>query len=422
MTDPRSGPRPPLVAILFWLRGHLAGARNRGGQETRLRARQLEVIAVISVQAGLAAALSWWIAHHVLGNPTPVFAPSAAVGTIVAAIGQRTRRTIELLAGVGLGIVVGDFLIYLLGSGPWQVAVIVTVAIGLALGLVGHAGTVVAQVGGTAVLIATLSSSERDLELPRIADAVTGSVVGMAVVLLLLPLNPIRVVNRAAGPVFDTLTSEFQEVAAALRTRDSGRARRALDVLCGIGPDLQRLRDAVSGAEEVVRLAPARWLRRQEFERYARTIAQLNRVIEGSPELAHRAAVAIECGESVPDRLPDAVDRLADTLRHLRRAVRNGRDPVSARRRAVVVARLAGRARSAGLDNFGEAIAAQIRVSAVDVIRSTGCPSYDAVRLVRRSVRRTERRHSKGGPAVRSGAGAGHRPPAGVANRAWPTR
>ncbi|MEU5529460.1 FUSC family protein [Micromonospora chersina] len=85
----------------------------------------MEVALVISVQAGLAAALAWWIGHRVLGNPSPVFAPSAAVGTIVAALGQRARRTFELLIGVGLGIAASDFLLAVLGHGFWQVGVIV---------------------------------------------------------------------------------------------------------------------------------------------------------------------------------------------------------------------------------------------------------------------------------------------------------
>ncbi|WFE53209.1 FUSC family protein [Micromonospora sp. WMMD1155] len=139
--------------------------------------RQLEIILLIAAQAGLAAALSRWFAYSVLGNPNPVFAPTAAVGTIAAAIGQRGRRTLELLIGVGLGIAIGDGLVSLIGTGPWQTGVIVALAIAVALGLAGRGGTVVSQVGGTAVLIATLSSSQQNLELPRVVDAVTGSLV-----------------------------------------------------------------------------------------------------------------------------------------------------------------------------------------------------------------------------------------------------
>ncbi|AVT34228.1 hypothetical protein C6361_06550 [Plantactinospora sp. BC1] len=356
-----------------------------------MRVRQLEIIAVIAVQAGLAAGLSWWIAHNLLGNPGPVFAPTAAVGTIVAAIGQRARRTVELLAGVGLGIVIGDGLIFLIGTGPWQTAVIVTLAIGVALGLVGRGGTVVSQVGGTAVLIATLSPTERDLELPRIVDAAVGSAVGLVVVALLLPLNPIRVVNRAAAPVFAILIGRLRDTGAALRERDVGRATQALDGLRGIEPDLRRLREAVSGAEEVVRVAPLRWRRRQEFERHARGVTELTRVIEGARDLARRAITVVDYREPIPHCLPDAIEMLASAVQELQHQARIGRDTGGASRRALVAARQGGRARREGLHNFGDALVTQLRVCAADILRATGCPSRQAGRAVRRAARDGER-------------------------------
>ncbi|MEU8214023.1 FUSC family protein [Micromonospora sp. NPDC049044] len=87
-----------------------------------MRLRLTNVILVITVQTALAAALSWFIGHDVLGIPAPVFAPSATVGTNVAAIGQRVRRTVQTLVGVVIGILIGDALLYTVGPGPVQPA------------------------------------------------------------------------------------------------------------------------------------------------------------------------------------------------------------------------------------------------------------------------------------------------------------
>ncbi|MEU3453423.1 FUSC family protein [Micromonospora sp. NPDC006766] len=138
-------------------------------------------MALISIQAGLAAALSWVIARDLLHNPSPVFAPSAAVGTIVSAIGQRGRRTAETMLGVGLGIVVGDAVLLKIGYGPWQVGFVVAVALLAAFVLVGRSGALVAQAGGTAVLLATLAPVTPNLEWPRIVQASVGGLVGLAV-------------------------------------------------------------------------------------------------------------------------------------------------------------------------------------------------------------------------------------------------
>jgi uncharacterized membrane protein YgaE (UPF0421/DUF939 family) len=367
-----------------------ATVRRRSETGGRLRRRQMEIIAVIAVQSGLAAALAWWLAHDLLGNPSPVFAPSAAVGTIVAAVGQRARRTGVLLAGVGLGIAVGDGLILLIGTGPWQTGVVVCLAVGLALGLAGGSGTLVSQVAGTAVLIATLSPSDRNLELPRIVDAVVGSLVGLVVVALLLPLNPIRVLNRAAEPVVRALDGYLHTIATALRARDADQAQQALDGLRAMEPDVQRLREALSGAQEVVTIAPARWNRRTEFERYARAVTCVYWVIGDSLDLARRAAILIRHQEPMPAGLPDAVGTLSDAIRQLQQDCPRGRSLDAARQRAVQAAETAGQAQREGVRTYGNAVVTQVRVAAGDLLRATGCSSDDASRLIREAARRGE--------------------------------
>ncbi|MET8833190.1 FUSC family protein [Micromonospora sp. NPDC004540] len=190
---PRSG------AAASSAKGLVAQARRHGGEAGRLRLRMFEIILVIAAQCGLAAALSWALAHEVLNRPAPIFAPSAAVGTIVGALGQRTRRTVELLLGVGLGLIVSDLLLRSVGFGLWQIGVVVALSIAVALFMTGRSGALVAQAGGTAVLIATFSQVEEGLEWKRVVDAGVGAVVGLTVVALLLPVNPIRLLHRAIG-------------------------------------------------------------------------------------------------------------------------------------------------------------------------------------------------------------------------------
>ena len=57
-----------------------------------------------AVQAAIAAALAWWIAHHLLGHSQPFFAPIAAVLALSTSYTMRSRRALQMLAGVLLGI------------------------------------------------------------------------------------------------------------------------------------------------------------------------------------------------------------------------------------------------------------------------------------------------------------------------------
>ncbi|MEV1070447.1 FUSC family protein [Micromonospora parva] len=360
--------------------------RHRGGQAGKVRARQWEVTLVISVQSGLAAAIAALLADSLLGQGSHVFAPAAAVGTIATAIGQRARRTFELLAGVALGIIIGDTLRFLLGSGPWQTGVVVALAIAAALLVAGKGGPLVGQAGGTAVLIATLAPMERGLELPRIFDALVGGAVGLVVVALLLPVNPMRVLDRAAAPIFTIVCEQLAELAQALRDRDGTRTLGVLERLRGTDDDLGRLHDALSGAEEVVTIAPVRWHRRQQYHRYARSAAHLERLLLDSRAMARWSTTALQYDEPIPAELPEAMRRLGQAVAVMRTECRVGDDPRCTRQLVEQCAELAGRASASGVRSFGESLVTGLRTAASDLLRAAGCEPEDANRIVRRAA------------------------------------
>lgn len=384
MADERpSTVRSPLDQVAEQAGRELAHVRAEGSAAGRLRLRQLEVTVVIALQAGLAAALAALLAQGLLGPGAHVFAPAAAVGTIATAIGQRARRTFELLVGVGLGIVVGDVLRDLLGSGFWQTGLVVALAIATALLVAGRGGALVGQAGGTAVLIATLAPLEPGLELPRIFDALVGGLVGLGVVALLLPINPLRVLDRATEPVVTTLTTELDAVARALTTRDADAAVRALERMRGLDADVGRLNDALSGAEEVVTLAPVRWRRRAQFHRYAAAAQHLERVILYARSVARRSATALQYDEPIPPTLADAVTRLGEAVRAMRRESRDGEDLTDTRRLVRESAELAGRAWAQGVRSYGDGVITDLRTADSELLRATGCDPEDANRMVR---------------------------------------
>ncbi|MDG4760630.1 FUSC family protein [Micromonospora sp. WMMD710] len=360
--------------------------RHRSGQARRVRARQWEVTLVISLQAGLAAAIAALIAKNLLGPGSHVFAPAAAVATIATAIGQRARRTFELLGGVGLGIVIGDTLRFVLGSGPWQTGVVVALAIATALLVAGKGGPLVGQAGGTAVLIATLAPTGRGLELPRIFDALVGGAVGLLVVALLLPINPMRVLDRAATPIFAVLSEQLEELAQALRQRNGDRSMRVLERLRGTEEDLGRLHDSLSGAEEVVTIAPARWHRRQQFHEYARSASNLERLLLDSRAMARWSTTALQYDEPIPPELPDAIARLGQAVAEMRRECRMGDYPLCTRKLVEECADLAGRAAATGVKSFGDALVTGLRTASSDLLRAAGCEPDDANRIVRKAA------------------------------------
>ncbi|RLP91887.1 aromatic acid exporter family protein [Micromonospora sp. BL4] len=364
--------------------------RHRSKATLHDRLHRVRMAGGLAVQAGLAAGLAYFISHRLLGNPQPVFAPISAVGTLAASVGQRFRRTVELIAGVGIGVAIGDFLIYLLGTGAWQLGLVVTVAILLTI-FAGASVAIVIQAAATAVLIVTLSPSTQNLEIPRFVDAFLGGGVALLVTAVLLPLNPLRVINRAARPALDLLAAQLDATADGLRNRDRATVQQALERLRNNKEELATLAEAIEGAKETATLSPARWHRRDELTHYAEAADPIDRAMRNTGTLIRRSVTLIEDEEPVPDPMPDAMNHLAESVRLLKHEFAVGEEPEKARERALRAVSEAGRAYGAGVGFSGSVVVAQIRTTASDLLVASGIEQEEANRCIRTSFGEQER-------------------------------
>jgi uncharacterized membrane protein YgaE (UPF0421/DUF939 family) len=357
-----------------------------------LASRHPAAVAVISVQAGLAAAAAWTVATDFLGRHAPVFAPVAALVTIAAAAGQRTRQTVELLGGVGLGIIVSDVLLYFVGTGGWQIAVVVASSVALGLLVAGRSGALVSQAGATATLFATVAGNQRNLELPRIIDTAVGTSIGFLAVALLLPFNPLRSVDRAAEPLFTTLITAIRTTAKALATGDRNLAVQALDGLNAVTTETKQLDEALGAADEMVVIAP--WWRHQRhrFRRYRATTDQADAFTTDLRVLTRRAATLLEYHEPIPPQLHQAVAALGDALTHLQHHCATARAFEQTRGAVLEAASWAGQAGNQQIGPFGAAVALQVRSAASDVLRALGATPAEANHLVRDAATDTQGR------------------------------
>ena len=130
------------------------------------------------VQTALAAGLSWFVAVHLFGHRAPLFAPVAAIVCIDMTVGQRLRRAIELIVGASVGV--GALLISAIGTGPWQIAVIVALATSVAVLLHGRA-VINVQAAISAILVATLSVSGDTSGIDRLFDGLIGAAIGLVI-------------------------------------------------------------------------------------------------------------------------------------------------------------------------------------------------------------------------------------------------
>ncbi|WP_406038683.1 FUSC family protein [Micromonospora sp. NBC_00898] len=347
---------------------------RREGQDAYER---LRTYLIVAAQAGLAAGLALFIARDVLHTQQPLVAPATAVGTIAAAIGNRARRTLEVIAGVILGVLVGRGLIEVIGGGPVQTGLVVALAISAAA-LFRGTGAGMVQAASAAMLLGTVSPGHANLAVPRTANALVGGVVALAVVFLIMPLNPLRVVHRAAGPTLDVFARELTATAKALTERDVQQAENALQRLCTEEAERRKTTEMVAAAREVAVLSPWRRRRLGIMRRYEHAAEHVELAYTNSREMVHWAVSTIRAREPVPAGLPAAIEPVGQALRLLHRDFLAGREPDRARARALQAIKEVNEACAEGLEFSGTVVVSQLRVVVSELLQASGLPKTEA--------------------------------------------
>ncbi|HEY7173986.1 MAG TPA: FUSC family protein [Micromonosporaceae bacterium] len=351
------------------------------------RLSRIRVSAPVAVQAGVAAGIAWFVAHDLVGHARPFFAPIAAVIVLGVSVGQRLRRAIELVLGVALGIGVGDILIFFIGTGGWQIALVVVLAI-LAAVFVGGSATLIGQCASSAVLVATLAPPTTGIYYSRFVDALVGGLVGLVVMALLLPVNPLTTVQRAVRPALDLLTRQLIASADALSAHDIDQAHTALDEMRAGEAELTRFREALGIASETASIAPTRWRSRAPLAQYLDASVHIDRALRNARVLARRTVSVLDDDETYSPELIDSVRAIAGTVQTLRRELGGAHDPKDAQQQALAAVRKAADAYRGGLGFSGDVVVAQVRAIATDLLRATGIDDQTSARAVRLAVGR----------------------------------
>jgi uncharacterized membrane protein YgaE (UPF0421/DUF939 family) len=325
------------------------------------------------VQCGVAAGAAWLVAQDLVGHPRPFFAPIAAVISLGVSLANRLRRAVEMVVGVSLGVLVGDLLISRIGSGWWQIALAVMLAVSVAVFADGGP-MLVNQAAASAVLVATLLPPGQAGGLARCVDALIGGLVGVLVVAV-VPSDPVAPVRRTARTLLDELAVLLTDVADALRRRDADAAHAVLLRARRTQPSIDSVRSALSGGHEVTAVSPMHRHRRRVLVQYTELAERADYAMRNARVLLRRAYAALLDDEpAVPD-LPDVLSELAAAVRRLRAELTRDGDWVRAREPVLDVvrhAKLMSDETDALLGPSEQVLVAQVRSIALDLLQATG--------------------------------------------------
>lgn len=337
-------------------------SRGRAGW-VRVRSSWLLV-----VEASVAAGVAYAVGLHVFGHELPFFAPVAAWLALGFAPDRSVRRVAELAGGVAIGVGAGDLVVHVIGSGLWQMALVLA---GSALlgRLLDRGALLTTQAGVQAIVIVGLPQIGGG-PFGRWVDAVVGGVVALAFALL-TPTDPRRHPRALARTAVQELATVLHALARGLRRGSVTDVEEALLTGRASQPALDQWRDAATSAAELARLAPAHRRHRAALERLVEEAVLLDRAMRNARVLVRRCVAAVDDG-AVAAGLGDVVAEVAQAVDELAAALGAGHDPRTARTRLVDVA--------AGLDPHvlapddwkSQSLVLLLRSLAVDLLEAAG--------------------------------------------------
>ena len=360
--------------------GRRVARRGRSTVQTRvLRLRQR---AFLICQVAVAAAVAWYLATGVLGHQRPFFAPVAAIVSLGTSYGQKLRRVLEVTTGVAVGVGVADLLVRVIGTGVWQVALVVVLSMAVAV-LLDGGPLIVTQAAVQSVVVTTLLPNAA-AGLDRWLDAVLGGLVAIAAAAV-SPQTPLRRPRIEAARVLDELADVLHDAADAVRRHDVDAAERALARARATDAALDDLRSAAAEGLDLVRASPFRRRHRAHVERVAEIAEPIDRAVRNARVLVRRTSAAVRYDEPVPTAYVDLVDDLAEV-------VGDTADTLTARgRTADLRPALEAIARASSLAPHSEAMSAvvvlaQVRSIVVDLLELTGLDQDQAMARIPRPV------------------------------------
>ncbi len=325
-------------------------------------------------QCAVAAGVAWFIAADLFGHPMPFFAPVAAVVSLGTSYGQRLRRVGEVTVGVAVGVFLADLLVVWLGSGAWQIALIVALSMSAAL-LLDGGQLLVTQAAVQSIVVASLVP-DPGAAFTRWTDAVIGGAVAL-VAATVVPAAPLRRPREQAAVVMRRIGELLR---AAAEVMVDGEVEPALDLLARARSTddlIRELQDAAAEGLSVVTSSPFRVRHRGDLRSMSELVDPLDRALRSTRVLVRQTAVAAYHRRPIPRAyarlaadLADAVDLAADELAADRMAE-------AARPALLAIGDASGRVERSEI-LAAEAVLAQLRSVVVDLLMVSGLDQLES--------------------------------------------
>ena len=338
-------------------------ARMRHGK------RRVRQAFVPIVQASFGAGAAYAIARYGLGHPTPFFAPIAAWVCLGFTLDRRLRKVAELAFGVALGVGLGDLIVTIIGSGPWQIAVVLAIA-ALTARFLDRGLMVTMQAGVQAVVVVALPVQASGAPMTRWVDAVVGGSMALAVAAL-LPTDPRKAPRTQVSGVLKELGAVLNRLAHALRTGDPEAGLITLERARSMQPAIDEMNALLRGAREIVRVSPAMRRYRGQVTELEKIAIVVDRAARNARVMCRRAIPLTEADTHLPI-LAEMIEQASGACAELASCVAAGFPAPIARAELIDLARKLGPEAAELRGGSVVTLVVLLRSLTVDLLQATG--------------------------------------------------
>lgn len=325
-------------------------------------------------QCSIAAGLAWFVAHDLLDHTLPFFAPIAAVLCLGTSYGQRLRRVVEVTLGVAIGVFMADVLVSGIGSGAWQLALIVFLSMSIALFL--DAGIMFVSQAAVQSIVVTVLLPGAEGSFLRWTDAVIGGCVALLAAMA-VPAAPLRRPREQASAVARKIA---QLLRAASDVMVDGEVTPALELLADARTTDRLIRELQAAAEEgmaVVSSSPFRIRHREPLRRMVELVDPLDRALRSTRVLVRQTTIIAYRRLPVPSSYIGLTADLASAADAIARELHADRVAIAARDEVLAVGAATGQVERSDILT-AEAILAQLRAIVADLLMVTGMGQLEA--------------------------------------------
>jgi uncharacterized membrane protein YgaE (UPF0421/DUF939 family) len=344
-------------------------------------------------RAALAAPLAYFVSQHLWGHQSPFFAAIAAF-VIIGVNGRekKIRRVGEMACGVMIGVLLGELARTVIGSGVWQIAVVLFFA-GSFARLIDTGIMFAFQCSIQSLLVMIMPPTPSMTPSTRILDALTGVTISI-VIYLVFSEDARKAQRRAADSFYDALGNTLSQLALTARSGDVVIGRAALAEVRQVSQDLSdEWEVANKAADEMSTYSPTNMRHTEDVHRLQQLLIGSDRAMRNLRVIARREVEYLEVVQAPHSSLADALLSCKDAVGELRRALHSNEVDFTSTRRSLrlftsyltpeLLLKNDDGLRLGRAGHFeGITLVIQLRSLAVDLLQATGLKNSEAEKFL----------------------------------------